>query len=236
MAITPVPALTPIPAFPALSDRAEGTYNSKAFEFGSHMATKFNQEVSAVAQNVVQNAGWAEEKAVSADASAQAAQAAMSVATAAANATPWVSGKTYGKNDAVISQVNFQIYRRQVAGSSTTDPANDNANLWMPGFGNGAFTPREVTTATFDLSTGNYFTKTMSASETWVFDKCPSMGFGFTVELAYAGGTLTLPSTVRTPFNAPVSLTAGKTYMLTFITSNKGVTRWRLAMVENYDN
>ncbi|GEM_PF-3207612 len=181
-------------------------------------------------------AGEVNANAVAADASAQTAQAAMQAASAAADATPWVSGKIYQKNNAAISQINFQTYRRTVAGSGTTDPADDAAGIWTPQFGNGSFTPRPAATATFDLSTGNYFTKTMSASETWVFDKCPSMGFGFTVELAYAGGTLTLPSTVRTPFNAPVSLTAGKTYMLTFFTSNKGVTRWRLAMIENFDN
>jgi len=60
MAITPVPPLTDIPPFPALSDRAAGNYNSKAFEFGTHMAENFNDEILAVASSVMQNAQAAE--------------------------------------------------------------------------------------------------------------------------------------------------------------------------------
>lgn len=236
MAVTPVPPMTDTPSFPALSDRAAGTYNSKAFAFGTHMADTFNGELVAVAQNVVQNATWAEAKAAAADAAAQAAQAASDLAAAAANAAPWVSGRTYAKNDAVISQVNFQTYRRTAAGAGTTDPANDAGSVWAPQFGNGAFTPRAAATATFDLSVGNFFTRTMSASETWVFDKCPSNGFGFAVELTFSGGTLTLPATVKTQNNVVYSFTAGKTYLLMFVTTNKGATRWRMSVTEQYDN
>jgi hypothetical protein len=78
MAITPVPTLTDIPSFPALADRAAGTYNSKAYEFGTHMADKFNGEIAAVAANVRNNALEAQQ-------SAQAAEG--SAASAATNAT-----------------------------------------------------------------------------------------------------------------------------------------------------
>ena len=78
MAITPVPTLTDIPSFPALADRAAGTYNSKAYEFGAHMADKFNGEIAAVAANVRNNALEAQQ-------SAQAVEA--SAASAATNAT-----------------------------------------------------------------------------------------------------------------------------------------------------
>ena len=64
MAIQPVPQMTEVPAFPALSDRATGDYNGKAFAFGTHMAEKFNDEVQAVASSVVQNAMEAEERAI----------------------------------------------------------------------------------------------------------------------------------------------------------------------------
>lgn len=236
MAIQPVPPLTDIPPFPALSDRADGTYNSKAFAFATHMADNFNAEIGAVANNILGNATWAQAKAAEAEAAVETARASAEVALAAASAQPWVSGTSYAKNALVISQVDFQPYRRMVAGAGTTDPANDTGAVWMPLFGNGAFTPRAAATATFDLSTGNFFTRTMSASETWVFDKCPANGFGFTVELRYTGGVLTLPSTVKTANNLVYSFTAGKTYELMFRTTNKGATRWRVSVTEPYDN
>jgi len=236
MAITPVPPMTDIPPFPALSDRAAGTYNSKAFEFGTHMADNFNAELVAVAMNVQLNAAEAESKAVVADAAAQTATAAMQAAIASAGALPWVSGANYTKTTAAISLINSQTYRRQVAGSGTVDPANDTTGAWVPLFGNGSFTPRPATSATFDLSSTNFFTRTMSASETWVFDKCPTNGFSFGVELTYTGGTLTLPSTVKTVNNVVYSFVAGKTYLLLFITTNKGATRWRMVATEPYDN
>lgn len=53
---TPVPPLTDIPAFPALADRATGTYNSKAYAFGTHMSDVFNSEILALANTVLDNA------------------------------------------------------------------------------------------------------------------------------------------------------------------------------------
>lgn len=40
--------LSPIPEFPALSDRAAGTYNSKAYAFGNHMGAVFQPEMAAL--------------------------------------------------------------------------------------------------------------------------------------------------------------------------------------------
>ena len=89
--ITP-PVLTNIPDFPALSDRAAGTYNSKAFAFGTHMADVFNGEVAALAANVQNNAQQAVTAAAGIDdqaavATAQAVAAAASATTAATQAT-----------------------------------------------------------------------------------------------------------------------------------------------------
>lgn len=44
--------IAPIPPFPALSDRANGTYNGKAFDWASHMANTFVTEVNALAANL----------------------------------------------------------------------------------------------------------------------------------------------------------------------------------------
>lgn len=67
MAIKPVPPLTDVPPFPALADYAAGTYNSKAFNFGTHMADKFSGELAAVAENVRGNAIVAEQSALAVD-------------------------------------------------------------------------------------------------------------------------------------------------------------------------
>ncbi len=44
--------LSAIPPFPALSDRAAGTYNSKAYAFGAHMGGPFVGEINAVRNEV----------------------------------------------------------------------------------------------------------------------------------------------------------------------------------------
>lgn len=226
MAIEPVPPLTDIPPFPALSDRADGTYNSKAFNFATHMADKFNDEIVAVAGSAVRNA--TEASFAAAEAGAQAA-----AAKAAVGAAAWISGKTYQKNEGAISQVNFQTYRRRVAGAGTVDPANDSTN-WAMLAGTGSFIPLPVTTTTIDLSIGNYFTKTLNGNETLVFDKCPQDGYSFTLEVEVTSGVLTLPTSVKTPNNAVYALTAGKSHLLFFVTKNRGA-RWRMTAAPNYD-
>lgn len=186
------------------------------------------EQTNALASTVVS-------KAAAADQAAQTASAAMQAAIAAVGAPAWVSGTAYAKNAQVISQINFQPYRRIVAGAGTTDPANDTGAVWMPLYGNGSFNVRANATSTFDLSTNSFFTRAMGASQTWVFDKCPTDGFAFAVEMAYTGGTLTLPGSVKTQNNLVYSFTAGKTYLLLFVTSNKG-TRWRMTVTDAYDN
>ncbi len=84
MAIQPVPSMTAIPHFPALSERAAGTYNSSAYAFGNHMAVTFNGELLAVANNVKNNADEAQAKATEAgDAASTAGTAAINAADAA---------------------------------------------------------------------------------------------------------------------------------------------------------
>jgi hypothetical protein len=196
----------------------------------------YNAELNQFGAQVFERAEFASSKAAAAELSAQNAAAAMQAAIAAVGAPAWISGTTYAKNAQAISQVNFQPYRRQVAGAGTVDPANDTAGQWVPLFGNGSFTPRAAASATFDLSSTNFFTRAMSASETWTFANCPTNGFSFAVELTYTGGTLTLPATVKTGNNVVYSFTPGKTYILLFVTTNKGATRWRMAVTEPYDN
>jgi hypothetical protein len=233
MAIIKPPPLTNVPDFPGLSDRAAGTYNGKAFAFGTHMADVFNDELGAIAANVFLNAVEAEGRAAASSTAAEAAIAAMQVALSAGNAEPWLSGTAYAKNALVISQVNFQPYRRAVAGSGTVDPANDTGTAWIAMFGNGTLTPVTASSSTLDLSTGNYFTRTMTASETLSFANCPSDGFSFCIELTLTSGTLALPSSVRTPNNLPYSMSAARRHLLFFVTSNRGA-RWHMSAAINY--
>ncbi|OON62278.1 hypothetical protein B0920_02025 [Massilia sp. KIM] len=94
MAITPVPPTTAIPPFPALSDRADGSYNNKAYLFGTHMATKFNGEIVAVAGSAYLNALEAAAKAaLASDSAAVAVAAAASTQDAAGHAASALTSK-----------------------------------------------------------------------------------------------------------------------------------------------
>ncbi|MDY0962107.1 MULTISPECIES: hypothetical protein [Massilia] len=171
-------------------------------------------------------------KSITASSAAQLATAAASDVVKLAGVNAWVSGATYQKNAAVISQLNFQTYRRRVAGAGTTDPANDSTN-WTMLTGDGAFVPQPVAASSINLALGNYFTRTQSASQTYTFDNCPHDGYSFTLELTVTGGTATLPASVRTPDDMPYVLTVNKVHELMFVTSNRGA-RWRLAAATNY--
>jgi len=234
MAVKPVPPMTDIPSFPALSDRAAGTYNSKAFAFGTYMADTFNGEMFAVASNVMENAADAQASAVTANGAAATAQSAADDAVALVGVNAWVSGTTYAKNVAVISQVNFQTYRRRVAGAGTVDPANDSTN-WAMRTGSGAFIPQPASSTSLNLGLGRFFTKTLNGNETLTFDNCPSIGYAFMLELTHVSGVLSLPSTVKTSDDIVYSLTPGKTHMLMFVTTNGGA-RWRMVISPNYTN
>jgi hypothetical protein len=63
---------------------------------------------------------------VNADAISAAASA--TAAANASNASAWVSGTTYALGDVVYSPVNYQSYRRIIAGDGTTDPSADVTN------------------------------------------------------------------------------------------------------------
>jgi hypothetical protein len=162
-----------------------------------------------------------------------AATAAANTAQATAGATAWLAATNYAKNQCAISQINFQTYRRRVAGTTATDPMNDSTN-WALLVGQGSFIPVAQASATFDLSTGNYFKRTISGSETWVFNNIPQDGFSWTVEAELVAGALTLPSSVKTPGNQVYTMSTGKSHLLMFVTSNKG-TRIRMVVAPNYD-
>lgn len=84
MAAVPPVLISQIPPFPALSDRALGTYNSKAYTFGTHMGTTFDTEFNNSVTNVSANATVAFDAAVASAAAQVLAVAAKDAAVAAA--------------------------------------------------------------------------------------------------------------------------------------------------------
>ena len=94
-----------------------------------------------------------------------------------------------------------------------------------------------VSALAIDCSAGNYFTKTINANSTFTFTNVPSSrSYAFTLELTHTSGTVTWPSSVKFPATqTPPSLTAGKTHLFVFET-NDGGTRFRGAVLADYDN
>jgi len=90
---------------------------------------------SASASGAATSAGNASTSATNAANSANAASAASAAINVTANVTVWVSGTSYLLGAVVYSPVNFQNYRRIVAGAGTTDPSADLVNWRAVGFG-----------------------------------------------------------------------------------------------------
>jgi hypothetical protein len=85
-----------------------------------------------------------------------------------------------------------------------------------------------------DLSTSNYFTKTINANSTFTVSNTPSSrAYSFTLELTHTSGTITWFSGVEWPGGVTPTLTTGKTHLFMFVTDDGG-TRWRGASLTNY--
>lgn len=94
-----------------------------------------------------------------------------------------------------------------------------------------------VSALAIDLSTGNYFTKTISGNSTFTFTNPPASGTvgSFVLELTHSSGTVTWPSSVKFPADTAPTLTAGKTHLFMFVTDNGG-SRYRGASLVDYTN
>jgi len=98
-------------------------------------------------------------------------------------------------------------------------------------------TAEAVAALDINLSTGNYFTKTINGNSTFTFSNPPASGTvgTFTLELTHTSGTVTWPASVKFPLDTPPTLTAGKTHIFIFITDNNG-SRYRGAALADYVN
>ena len=94
-----------------------------------------------------------------------------------------------------------------------------------------------VSALEIDLSTGNYFTKTISGNSTFTFANPPASGTvgSFTLELTHSSGTVTWPSSVKFNSDTAPTLTTGKTHLFFFMTDDGG-TRYRGAALVDYVN
>lgn len=125
MAVTPVPSMTSIPAFPALSDRAAGTYNSKAYAFGTHMSVTFNGELLAVAANVLANATDAAASATTAGTHAtNAGNSATTASTAADTATTKASEAVTFRNEAETFKNQAEAAAAAASGAAAFSDSN----------------------------------------------------------------------------------------------------------------
>lgn len=88
-----------------------------------------------------------------------------------------------------------------------------------------------------DLSTGNYFTKTINGNSTFTFSNPPASGTvgSFTLELTHTSGTVAWPSSVKFNADTAPTLTTGKTHLFFFVTDDGG-TRYRGAALVDYVN
>jgi len=131
--------------------------------------------------------------AAAASLSAQYALASENAAAASANVSQWVSGATYAVGANVFSPVNFQTYRRKIAGAGTTDPSSDSTN-WEPltsvaGFKVAA--SRSSNTAIGAADRG--FLIPMTGTYTQTFEDVSTFGPDWFVRLANRGtGDITL--------------------------------------------
>lgn len=133
MAIQPVPVMTPVPHFPALSERAAGTYNASAYNFGTHLSVTFNGELLAVAENVRGNALDAQASAAASSGSAaQAADASGATMAATAFKGPW-SGLTgaLAVPATVWHQGQYWVLLQPLANVAAVAPGSD-LTKWAP--------------------------------------------------------------------------------------------------------
>ena len=86
-----------------------------------------------------------------------------------------------------------------------------------------------------NVSTGNYFYKTINSNTAFTFSGAASNGTvdSFTLELNHTSGTVTWPSSVKWPADTAPTLTTGKTHLFVFVSDNGG-SRWRGAALADY--
>jgi hypothetical protein len=242
MATTPVPAFIAPPDFPALSDRATGTYNSKAFAWAEAMQDTTGPNIHAIAVTAKANADDAVLSAAAAAAQVPLAAAQVSLATTQAElaasaattaattvgATQWVSGTTYTAGDCVWSPINQQVYRRVSTGAGTTDPSADNTNWSFVGAKPSIVRSTRVSDIALSVSDLATLVDISAGTTTQSTSPVSSLGNGWYCFLynSSSNPVLLLPFSGETVNNLPKFLVSpGELYLLTTSSSNLCVNR-----------
>lgn len=239
MAQTAPPSISASPTAPQRGDRT--TFSARVDAFVTWLAAAVTQ-FAAVATNVYNNAVDAYNSAVAGAASAVAAlgsanaasatsaalvisgAAAVAAAAAIAGAAAWVSDTTYTLGYCVWSPINYQTYRRAVAGAGTTDPSLDPTN-WAA-LGASGLTVVTVTGTTQAMTAGNHYVLTNVAATTATLPATPSSGDTVAVTVANALTSNVIARNAQTIMEVAADMTIDSLYAtvtLRFLSSS-----WRL--------
>ena len=130
------------------------------------------------------------------------------------------------------------IFKTTPDGSSTNTTALTLDSSQNATFGAAIYGPAKTVGALeLDLSTGNYFIKTISGNSTFTFANPAASGTvtAFTLELTHSSGTVTWPSSVKWNADTAPTLTTGKTHLFMFVTDDGG-SRYRGSALVDYVN
>lgn len=180
-------AITALPPAPSRATDTPALFSSKMDALLNALAT-FVSEANTTETNV--NAKEASATTSAGTATTQAGLAAASATTAAATtgAAAWNAGTAYTLNQCAISQINFQTYRRKVAGTTATDPANDATN-WTRVQTALYNVKNAVAASAIDVGLGDFFTKTIAGITTFTVTGVPAAGLAasFVLDLTNGG-------------------------------------------------
>lgn len=224
-------SITPLPSAPQPTD-STAQFNTKAFAWVAALDT-WTTEANALGSQVSLDATSASEDAAIAEAAA-------ATAVSAANAVAWVTGTTYETGDVVYSPIDFQTYRRKTDGAGSTDPSADSTN-WEVISGNVSTsntqtlsnktitgtkeTKATISASEINLASGNYFTKTITATTTFTLANVPATGtaVSFLLDITNGGSqTVNLWSNIKWANGVAPTLTASGRDVLGFFTHDNG--------------
>jgi hypothetical protein len=209
-ALPPAPSRGDPATFSAKSDALLGALDLFVTETNSTAATAV-----AAASTATTQAGYATSQATASQNSAL-----------AAGAVAWVTGTTYAIGDVRFSPVNLQTYRRKTAGAGATDPSADATN-WQVLTGTMNQVKAALAANNIDLSTANYFSKTIAAITTLTVSNTPGAGTvaSFILDLTNGGAyAVTWWAGVKWPLGIAPTLTAAGRDVLGFFTHDGGAT------------